>query len=147
MTFSFAIVSNIATTTLEIVNKVEAKIWGSGVLEFKQTTQFDFFLLIDLYKWFLKFVEHFPKNGRTISNFLLSTVGTIFLGTENFSNHFLLTGQSLNLKILFRCSTSIWEFSILELILKTGIEACGLNCHVDYHVGIKNKTIKYIKIS
>ena len=38
MTFSFAIVSNIAITTLKFVNKVGAKIQENGVLEFKQAT-------------------------------------------------------------------------------------------------------------
>ena len=44
MTFGFAIVSNIAITTLKFVNKVEAKIKGNGVLEFKQATQSIFVL-------------------------------------------------------------------------------------------------------
>ena len=39
MTFSFAIVSNIANTTVEFVNNLGAKIQGNGALEFKQATQ------------------------------------------------------------------------------------------------------------
>ena len=39
MTFSFAIVSNIAITTLKFVNKVGTKIQGNGVLEFEKSTQ------------------------------------------------------------------------------------------------------------
>ena len=39
MTFIFAIVSNIAITTLKFVNNMGTKIKGNGVLEFKQTTQ------------------------------------------------------------------------------------------------------------
>ena len=39
MTFSFVIVSNIAITTQKFENKVEAKIYGNGFLEFKQATQ------------------------------------------------------------------------------------------------------------
>ena len=39
MTFSLAIKSNIAITTLKFVSKVGAKIKGNGVLEFKQAIQ------------------------------------------------------------------------------------------------------------
>ena len=39
MTFIFAIVSNIAITTLKFVNKMGAKLKGNGVLEFKKATQ------------------------------------------------------------------------------------------------------------
>ena len=39
LTFIFAIVSNIAITTLKFVNKMGAKLKGNGVLEFKKATQ------------------------------------------------------------------------------------------------------------
>ena len=76
MTFSLAIVSNIAFTTLKLLNKVGGKIQGNGFLVFKQATQPNFELektfilhcgndlLTDLYKRSLIFQESFPKNGR-----------------------------------------------------------------------------------
>ena len=39
MTFNFAIVNDIAITTLKYTNKVGAKMWGNGVLNFKKATQ------------------------------------------------------------------------------------------------------------
>ena len=48
------------------------------------------YMLTDLYKRFLKFKENFTKNGRTTNNFLLRTIGTIWLGTFNLSNNFSL---------------------------------------------------------
>ena len=102
MMFTFAIVSNISITTLKFVNKMGAKIYGNGVLEFKQTTQSIFklkttfilhcgnVLLTDLYKRFLKCPENFLENGGTINNSLLDTIGTVCLGTYNLSKNFLI---------------------------------------------------------
>ena len=47
-------------------------------------------LLTYLYKHFLKFKENVSKYGRTTSNSLLGTVGTICLGTYNVSKNFLI---------------------------------------------------------
>ena len=49
MTCNFAIVSNIAITTLKFVNKVGAKLLGNGVFEFKQDTQSIFGLKNNFY--------------------------------------------------------------------------------------------------
>ena len=47
-------------------------------------------LLTNLYKCFLKFKENAPKYGRKTNNSFLGTVGTICLGTYNFSKNFLI---------------------------------------------------------
>ena len=49
MTFSLAIVSNIAFTTLKLLNKVGGKIQGNGFLVFKQATQPNFELEKNFY--------------------------------------------------------------------------------------------------
>ena len=61
-------------------------------LDWKITFIFDCgnVLLTDLDKHFLKFVENFPKNRRTRNNFLLGTVGAIYLGMYNMSKNFLI---------------------------------------------------------
>ena len=47
-------------------------------------------LLYDLYRRFLKFRENITNYGRTTTNSLLGTVGTICLGTYNLSKNFLI---------------------------------------------------------
>ena len=49
MTFSFAIVSNIAITTQKFINKVGAKMQGNGVLKFKKAAQSIFGLKNNFY--------------------------------------------------------------------------------------------------
>ena len=47
-------------------------------------------LLTDLYKYFLKLKNDFPKGGRTTNNIILGTVNTICLGTYNLSKNFFI---------------------------------------------------------
>ena len=47
-------------------------------------------LLTDLYRRFLKFKENFPKNGRTIKNPPLGTVGTTCFETYSLSKNVLV---------------------------------------------------------
>ena len=81
-------------------------------------------LLIDLYKYFLKIIENFAKNGRTINNSLLGAVGTICLGSYNFvQKHFdTLINYINNFAITFENNSQVFyfyvKFSILEQILK-----------------------------
>ena len=49
MTFSFAIVGNIAITTLKLMNKVGAKMLGNGFLKFKKAAQSIFGLKNNFY--------------------------------------------------------------------------------------------------
>ena len=94
MTFSFAIVSNFAITTLKFVNQVGAKIKKLPNLSLDWKTTFVLHcgkeLLTDLYKRFLRFKENVPKYGRTTNNSLLGTVCTICLEAHNLSQNFLL---------------------------------------------------------
>ena len=112
MTFSFAIVSNIAITAL--INPItvlhytylQIKKWRmekemeflrlkkllNRFLDWKTTfiLQYDNVLLTDLHKHVLKFAEYFPKNGRAINNSFLCTVVTVCLGMYSLSKKFLI---------------------------------------------------------
>ena len=102
MTFSFAIVSNIAITALKFINKVGGRCKGMASLNLKKLLnrfldwKVTFILhcgkdlLTDLYKRFLKFKENVPKHGRTTNNSFLGTVDTICVGTYNLSKNFLI---------------------------------------------------------
>ena len=97
----FAIVSNIAITTLKFVNRWKQRCKGMESLNLKKLlNRFLYWkipfvlycgndLLTDLHKHFLKFKENVPKNGRT-NNSLLGTFETTCLGTYNLSINFLI---------------------------------------------------------